>query len=50
MTTFINSEDPDEMQHSAAFHEDLHCYGKKILRPLDMYKGLTEDIISNQKE
>ena len=25
MSTFANSEDPDEMQHNAAFHQDLHC-------------------------
>ena len=24
MVTWANSEDPDEMQHSAAFHLDLH--------------------------
>ena len=23
--TFANSEDPDEMQHNAAFHLGLHC-------------------------
>ena len=23
--TLANSEDPDEMQHNAAFHQDLHC-------------------------
>ena len=23
--TFANSEDPDEMQHYAAFHRGLHC-------------------------
>ena len=23
--TFANSEDPDEMQHNAAFHQGLHC-------------------------
>ena len=22
---FCNSEDPDEMQHNAAFHQGLHC-------------------------
>ena len=22
---FANSEDPDEMQHDAAFHQGLHC-------------------------
>ena len=25
MGTLTNSEDPDEMQHHAAFHQDLHC-------------------------
>ena len=25
MSTFANSEDPDEMQHNAAFHQSLHC-------------------------
>ena len=25
MGTFANSEDPDEMQHNAAFHQRLHC-------------------------
>ena len=25
MFTLANSEDPDEMQHNAAFHQDLHC-------------------------
>ena len=24
-STFANSEDPDEMQHDAAFHQGLHC-------------------------
>ena len=23
--TLANSEDPDEMQHNAAFHQGLHC-------------------------
>ena len=26
-STFANSEDPDEMQHYAAFHQGLHCKG-----------------------
>ena len=30
MGTFRYSEDPDEMQHNAAFHHGLHCKGKKI--------------------
>ena len=25
MGTLANSKDPDEMQHSAAFHQGLHC-------------------------
>ena len=25
MVTLANSEDPDEMQHNAAFHQGLHC-------------------------
>ena len=25
MGTFANSEDPDEMQHNAAFHRGFHC-------------------------
>ena len=25
MGTLVNSEDPDEMQHNAAFHQGLHC-------------------------
>ena len=25
MVTLANSEDPDEMQHNAAFHQSPHC-------------------------
>ena len=25
MGTLTNNEDPDEMQHNAAFHQGLHC-------------------------
>ena len=25
MGTLANSDDPDEMQHDAAFHQGLHC-------------------------
>ena len=25
MGTLANSDDPDEMQHNAAFHQDRHC-------------------------
>ena len=27
--SIINSEDPDEMQQNAAFHQGLHLYGQK---------------------
>ena len=30
MSTFANSEEPDEMQHNAAFHQGLHCKGKNL--------------------
>ena len=30
--TFTNSEDPDEMQHYAAFHLGLHCLQKFLFR------------------
>ena len=32
MSTFTNSEDSDEMQQNAAFHQGLHCKGKKDLQ------------------
>ena len=33
MSTFANSEEPDEMQHNATFRQDLHCLkGKKELQ------------------
>ena len=31
MSTFANSEDPDDMQHYATFHQGLHCKGQKEL-------------------
>ena len=46
MSTFAKGEDPDEIQHSAAFHYGPHCKGKNDLwtkvenynmTPLDMY-------------
>ena len=30
MGTLANSDDPDEMQHNAAFHQGLHCEYNKI--------------------
>ena len=32
MGTLANSEDPDEMQHDASFHQGLHCLIR--LKPL----------------
>ena len=32
MSIFANSEDLDEMQHNAAFHQGLHCKGKNNLQ------------------
>ena len=29
MRTLANSEDPDEMPHDVAFHQDLHCLLKQ---------------------
>ena len=26
MGTLVNSEDPDKMQHDAAFYQGLHCF------------------------
>ena len=38
--TFTNSENPDEMQHYAAFHLGLHCLQKYSFRGFPEYKGL----------
>ena len=32
MGTLANSEDPDEMQHEAAFHQGLHCL-LRVIQP-----------------
>ena len=37
--TFTNSVDPDEMQHCAAFHLDLHCLQKYSFSGFPEYKG-----------
>ena len=55
MSTFANSEDPDEMQHNAAFHLVYTVKVKKIFRqknaiffknynltPLDLHNGLSQ--------
>ena len=36
MGTLLNSEDPDEMQHNAAFHQGLHCL-PGLKRPSEIY-------------
>ena len=45
MSTFANSENPDEMQYNAAFHQDLHCVckGKKDLQTKEyiFFKDIT---------
>ena len=33
MGTLSNSEDPDEMQHNAEFHQGLHCLLLMIKQP-----------------
>ena len=41
MSAFANSEDLDEMQHYAAFHQGLHsvtvCKGKKVIQKKNAY-------------
>ena len=38
MSNFANSEDPDEMQHNAAFHQGPHSLlGKKYLQTKIQY-------------
>ena len=34
-----NSEDPDEMQHNAAFHLGLHCLTKYPFRGFQKIRG-----------
>ena len=37
--TSANSDDPDEMQHYAAFHPGLHCIQKYRFRGFQCTKG-----------
>ena len=37
--TYTNSVDPDEMQHCAAFHLDLHCLYQYLFRGFRYTKG-----------
>ena len=39
MSTYTNSEDPDEMQHNSAFHQDIYClyFGKKELQTKNFF-------------
>ena len=42
MDTFINSEDPDEMPHYAAFHQGLYCLlGRKDLQTINKQRKHT---------
>ena len=45
MDTFSNSEDPDEMQQNAAFHQSLH-YSLKQTRSPEIFKGTATLMIS----
>ena len=40
MSTFANSEDPDEMQHNAAFHQGLHCLQRSMLHFIRVFLGV----------
>ena len=35
----VNSADPDEMKHDAAFHLGLHCFSKYLFRGFQFTKG-----------
>ena len=37
MGTLTNSENPDEMPQSAAFHQGLHCKGKTELQKNEIF-------------
>ena len=64
MSTYANSEDPDRMQHNAAFHQGYAVKIIKICRKkntiiffenynltcLDLYMDYPKFIVSNQKE
>ena len=39
-----NSEDPDEMQHYAAFHLGLHCWPKYLFRVSSIKKGFVNSV------
>ena len=43
--TFTNSVDPDEMQHYAVFHLDLHCWRKHSFMALPEYGRLTSCLL-----
>ena len=45
MGTLANSEDPDEMQHNAAFHQGLH-YLLRLKQPLgiEIYHNLEKNL------
>ena len=37
----VNSADPDEMQHQAAFHLGLHCLPKYVFRGFSIQRVIT---------
>ena len=42
MSTYTNSDDPDEMQHNEVFHQGLHC----LLRQNDIQEKIYVEIIT----
>ena len=47
LDTLVNGEDPDEMQHNAAFHQGLH-YLLKLKQPsgTDIHHNLEESTVT----
>ena len=39
--TLANSKDPDEMPHSAAFHQGLHCLLRSSEKEIQLYLSVT---------
>ena len=44
MGTLANSEDPDEMQHYAAFHHGLHCL---LLKTKAIFRERSSILVGN---
>ena len=45
MSTFTNSEDPDKMQHNAAFHQGLH-YLQWLNKPTEQKCTIVQNIFN----